>query len=763
MLYCVKTTWFSGALAVDPMHLYLASLVVFAMITLAVASRPAFAQTPRVRFQLLLALIAVLVGRAAILSLYLFQQQRAAGLSPRLFEGLEIFSLAGVVWALAGPLPGRRDVVWRWYTWLSVVAGAGLVLLAFLPALPSPWQGHTLLLIALSAPLVVAAEDRLRWQRLLPPATLAAAALLDWLGFTALGQFVTLMGYGSLLYVVYAESTVGLDAGQRRLERLNAEAARLDQERLQIDEVARTTLAALAADESLTEALAVLVRATGSERAVLFALQGKARQEICVAGLFKGGQIQDIPPEAEQGFALADFPLLQATIARQRPRVLDGDTDSGLASIYKIWGENRAGPTLIQPLTAQQRVLGVLLLGNSDSGRPLPAANLRLCQAVEPHLAAVLACRQQYLRLQGRLELRRSELEQILTLVELVDDGVVVSDASGRVVLVNRAAEQLLDRKRAALLGQPIGTIYGDIDSRANVEELAADFSRRNKAIPTYLEREGVVVKGRLIPLRNDRKEWAGIVALLRDVTREVNADRAKSNFVFTISRELRDPLTAVKGYAELMASGATGRMLDQQIYFLEKIRASADRMTELIENSLEATERALDTSSLDIQIIDPLLIINEALRQVLALAESRGVRLMRDVPGELPRLQADPVRFKQVLDNLLSNACRFTPMGGRVTLRAWVQEEGLGASRTRVLIIAVIDTGVGIPTVHQSRIFERFYQVENRLSAEAGGIGMGLAIVKELVEAHGGRVWVESVEGEGSNFQVALPLPFEA
>ena len=156
---------------------------------------------------------------------------------------------------------------------------------------------------------------------------------------------------------------------------------------------------------------------------------------------------------------------------------------------------------------------------------------------------------------------------------------------------------------------------------------------------------------------------------------------------------------------------------------------------------------------------VDVIEIIDEALRDVTPLAELRGLKLEREIKTELPSITADRKHLHSILENLLSNACRFTPTRGRVTLQAWVQQEREGNVTRPYLQLAVVDTGVGIPQMEHKRIFDPFYQLDNQNPEMESGMGMGLAVVKELVELHNGRVWVESMLGTGSVFQVALPV----
>jgi PAS domain S-box-containing protein len=349
-----------------------------------------------------------------------------------------------------------------------------------------------------------------------------------------------------------------------------------------------------------------------------------------------------------------------------------------------------------------------------------------------------------------------------LAVLETVDDGIVVSNASGRVQLVNKAAERILGRPRRELLKQPIGTIYGEIDSGEPIEDLVMAFSRRNDPLPTFFESDERAIQGRLIPWRNAEREWLGIIAVFREVTRQVKADRARNDFIAALSRVLRGPLTIIKGYAELITSGIMGDYSPEQIQVQQIIHSNTERVVEVLDNAIQISAQSKHKMLLRFEEVDVVKVTDEVLRKLTPLAQLRQLELVREMKTELPPLVADRKYLSQILENLLSNACRFTPPGGQVTMRAWVQQERQGKLLQSQLLLAVADNGVGIPQTEFKRIFDPFYQLDNQTPGEESGMGMGLAVVKELVEMHDGRVWVESAEGEGSVFQVALPLTKE-
>lgn len=351
------------------------------------------------------------------------------------------------------------------------------------------------------------------------------------------------------------------------------------------------------------------------------------------------------------------------------------------------------------------------------------------------------------------------ELNNYLTILEVLSEGVVVSANNGRVWLVNRAAERILGRSRKELMGQSISTIYGQIDSGEAIEDLAANFSRRNEPLPTFYEDEERAIRGQLVPWRNADKEWLGIVAIFKDVTNSVRADRARDNFIYALSRTLREPLAVIKGYAELSVNGQLEEYSADQLRIQHIIHTSVDRVIEVLNNSIQVNTQTKHKVLPRFETINPIEFINEALDTAKPLAELRDVSLKWEISSGLPLITVDRNHAYQILENLLSNACRFTPPSGQVTLRSWIQEEREGNKLIPHLMMSVSDNGVGIPKKDLKRIFEPFVQLDNQPPLEEPGMGMGLAVVKELAQAHNGRVWVESAVGEGSVFFVALPL----
>jgi signal transduction histidine kinase len=227
--------------------------------------------------------------------------------------------------------------------------------------------------------------------------------------------------------------------------------------------------------------------------------------------------------------------------------------------------------------------------------------------------------------------------------------------------------------------------------------------------------------------------------------------DRLKSNFLATMSHELRTPLTSVIGYSEMMLEGLGGPLTAEQREYLGIIMEKGENLLQLITSILDISKIEAGRVRLVLSEVDAAQVMRDAVATVLPLARKKGLKVACE-PGNLPRFQADRDKVRQCLVNLCSNAVKFTPAGGSITVTA----DKLPDER---IAMRVTDTGIGIPEEHVTRVFEVFYQVDGSSTREYGGAGLGLAIVKSFVEAHGGEVSVTSTPGAGSTFSVVLPI----
>jgi two-component system phosphate regulon sensor histidine kinase PhoR len=240
-----------------------------------------------------------------------------------------------------------------------------------------------------------------------------------------------------------------------------------------------------------------------------------------------------------------------------------------------------------------------------------------------------------------------------------------------------------------------------------------------------------------------------GAVLVLHDVSEIRRLERVRRDFVANVSHELRTPLTTIQGFAETLLGGALNDPAAAR-RFLGIIRTHAARLARLTDDLLKLSAIEGGMMTFQMQPVSVAQLIEHCLEAVSLKAQKRRLAISRDCAGDVPLVRGDSLRLEEVLKNLLENALQYTPSGGSIRVLA-------RGEQARVLL-CVEDTGIGVPSTDQERIFERFYRVDAARSREAGGTGLGLAIAKHIVEAHDGRIWVESELGKGSRFFVSLP-----
>lgn len=243
--------------------------------------------------------------------------------------------------------------------------------------------------------------------------------------------------------------------------------------------------------------------------------------------------------------------------------------------------------------------------------------------------------------------------------------------------------------------------------------------------------------------------ETTGAVVVLHDITELRKLERVRRDFVANVSHELRTPLTAIQGFTETLLAGAMDDPQNRR-RFLEIILEHSKRLARLTEDLLMLSKMDAERLELEIRRLSVSQLVESCLETSQRRAVEKDLRISFQLPQQLPDIAGDRRRLAEVLQNLLDNAIQYTLPGGKIVVRAETAQNDV--------IFTVSDTGIGIPKAEQPRIFERFYRVDVARSREAGGTGLGLAIAKHLVEVHGGRLWVESEVGQGSEFHFSVP-----
>ncbi len=345
--------------------------------------------------------------------------------------------------------------------------------------------------------------------------------------------------------------------------------------------------------------------------------------------------------------------------------------------------------------------------------------------------------------------------EQTEAVLRSMAEGLVVVNQQGDVVFLNPAAEKLLGVDKHEKLGKPLTEGLQDEQLLSFVKHPSADGHEKEIELGSTQAQSKRVLRSSNAVIEDEHGKTVGMVSVLTDITKQRELDRLKSDFVSGVTHELRTPLVAMKHSLAVMGEASAGELSETQKNFLSITERNLDRLNTMINDlldlaKLEAKKVELQRESTAIQ-----LVIQRTCESLRAWATSKGVRLTARITEGLPALSLDPSRIEQVLTNLIGNAVKFTPEGGSITVEAKLAD---GAGEVEV---GVTDTGAGIAKEDLPKLFQKFQQLQTgvRRAGEAKGTGLGLAITKEIVELHGGRIWVESEKGKGSRFAFSLPV----
>ncbi len=351
----------------------------------------------------------------------------------------------------------------------------------------------------------------------------------------------------------------------------------------------------------------------------------------------------------------------------------------------------------------------------------------------------------------GEISSEKTKLEAVLSHMA---DGIIALDAEGNVTVLNHAAANMLGTPEHAAMGHAPAQLWPQLPLDAAIRDTMTggdDVLLRFTIDPKTGERRGsqLAVRAQLAALRDGSGQLTGLVIVLQDVTEEEQLESLRREFVANVSHELRTPLTAVKSYVETLLDGAAE---DEELRerFLGVIASESDRMARLVSDLLDLSQIGYEGSRWPRGAFPLLRLIDETVSRLEPQAQRAGVAL--EVRGRPVAVHGNRDRVQQVLVNLLANAIEFTPSGGRV----WVDV----AAGSGEAVVTVADTGIGIPSEDMGRVFERFYRVDKGRSRRVdGGTGLGLSIAREIVEAHGGRIWIDSGPEGGTAVTFTLPL----
>jgi signal transduction histidine kinase/GAF domain-containing protein len=562
------------------------------------------------------------------------------------------------------------------------------------------------------------------------------------------------------LLQLFADQAVLAIANARQADAAQAQA----QELAALLDAARALTSSLEPREFFGHIVASIRRVAPCEDALIYAYAQHERLLRVVAGL--GRRVERL---GGAQIALSDSESIAAWVARQQhPRMIaPGPVSGGEVTEAFLAGDRMA--LLCVPLVSKDQLRGVITLARSYAFKQ---AELRVMLNLATIVAAALENVELY-------QTARTEREQQAAIFAAGSDGIAIVDASLTIVEANQAFSQLVGVPPEQIAGQHCCTVLRQGTEDCGLCQVGCQVARAlesGEAVP-HVECELLALSA---PEADDPADAPGgrpshppvhrpavryvdlsitpvstplgrrVLLIGRDVTALREMDLMKASFLSMVSHELRNPLHIIGSHLDVLLSGMPGPLTDQQRDFIRRSRVGSEHLTALVDDLLLISRRDAGQFHLSREPTDLRRVIEEARDEVELLALEAGIALNVRCPPELPLIPADAPRLKQVLRNLLTNAIKFTPRGGRVLLRATGD-----ASR---VCLSVSDTGIGIPAEHIARIFDRFYQVPATQSYGQGGQGLGLAIVRIIVEGHGGQLKVVSSPGQGSTFTVFLP-----
>ncbi len=500
------------------------------------------------------------------------------------------------------------------------------------------------------------------------------------------------------------------------------ERIRHDRDRLEaLYRVARELNADLEVEEVLRHILGAAQASVGAQGGSIILLDTDGRPTHSIL-LRPGGEPLELVREVlERGAA--------GWVVRHGQGLLIPDTDADPRWI-KLPGETRvARSAVVVPLLVQGQVGGVLTVTHPQAGR-FDAEDLDLLTSIAGQASSVVQRASLFAAI-------RSERARLETVIEGTADAVIVLNEDGKVLRVNRSAADLFGLEQQAVVGRPLGSAV----RHPAVESLL----HPNRAGPRRAE----------VPLEDGRTLYAtltpipavGAVITMQDITALKELDRIKSDFVANVSHDLRTPLGAVQGFAEMLE--LAGPLTKNQAHFVQRILYQVGAMTELVESLLDLAkiEAGVEMEMAPCQLA---AVIAESLDQMAGPAAIKPVELRPSVAADLPLVWGNGRRLGQVINNLLDNAIKYAPANSQVTLRAYVEGD--------TVRVDVSDQGPGIAAEDLPHLFEKFY-CARKAGSRPRGTGLGLSIAHSIIAAHGGRIWAESVAGQGSTFSFTLPI----
>ena len=348
-------------------------------------------------------------------------------------------------------------------------------------------------------------------------------------------------------------------------------------------------------------------------------------------------------------------------------------------------------------------------------------------------------------KLQEAQSTTESERRKLSSVLSYMTDGVIATDRKGRVILINDQGAKMLGVSRETILSTSIVSLL-DLENEYTFDELISETG--NVLLDYSTDYNPYILRANFSVIQRETGFVNGLIAVLHDVTEQEKIEMERREFVANVSHELRTPLTTMRSYLEALSDGA---WKDETIApnFLNVAQNETERMIRLVNDLLKLSKMDSKDYRLSKEWVDLVVFYNRIIDR-FELTKDEKLSFERKLPDKPILVEIDPDKLTQVIDNIISNALKYSPEGGKVTFKIKEQDDEV--------IVSIADQGVGIPKGNVEKIFGRFYRVDKARTRKLGGTGLGLAIAKEMIEAHDGRIWARSIEGKGTTIFFSLP-----
>lgn len=575
-----------------------------------------------------------------------------------------------------------------------------------------------------------------------------------------------------LLFTIANQAAIAIE-NARLFEETRQRATQLEA----IAELGRHITSILDLDELLSQIVELIHHILAYYHVHVFLVDEVSKEAVFRAGSGEAGRLIEEQggvrlKVGEQGIigwvAGSGLPLLVNDVSRE-PRYVPHDALPATRSELAV------------PLKIGQRVIGVLDVQSDELNAfdlddvavlqalgdqvAIAINNARLFEELEEHKATLEErVRERTEELAAALRNQKIEADKTRAIVEGIADGVMVFDANHKVIMVNPTAERMLNLPVPIVLGRDMRDLIEEADEAFDREAaltvltvlsaLVSSRERLEAGAPLTQTRFQIgerTVTASFTPVALKDEGPFNVVAVFRDITKEAEIDRMKSEFLSMAAHELRAPMTSIKGYSDMLLLGLAGEYDERQKQFLDTIKANVDRVLGMVNEFSEISHLETGALKLDIKPLHIDDLVSEVVVSLRPQIEAKEINLTVEVPPDLPEVWGDRTRIIQVLTNLVTNAYKYTPERGQITITAQRVDDSVQVN--------VADTGIGIAPQAQEKLFTRFFRADHPEVRRVAGTGLGLSIAKSIVEMHGGRIWVKSQLGEGSTFSFTLSL----